>query len=163
MTIIPSKIGAVVLGFVNEFIAAYAATVAAHYSIKYLDTILTEASNKNPEIRQRVISCNSPDSAKKIIEEAVSFVKLNATNGLIYIGNAEMQVNGTFFSDHEEGKIEISNSNIMYKNIIMGGDSDCKGNTTISGNTKLSTCGSRVIVSGGARIIISGGARMIQT
>lgn len=128
-------------------------------------TIIVKLANNHPEIGQQVSLLETPlplVEIDRLFSKMKGTIQVAAADGEIQLNGAELHALSGIKFDHQSGSVLIHEAKIKAHLLVTGGGANATGKTVISGDTTMSSNGTKVTISGGARIVMTGGARIIQ-
>lgn len=128
------------------------------------DSILSffrKAIHLEPSLEKEIQRSRTSEDVQKVFNKTIGIINLNAEDGSIDINSALFDAIKSIKFDHQNGKIIIHDSVIQAPTLQTGGKGS--GQTTITGNTSLSTGGTNISVTGGASIKLTGNASLKQS
>ena len=119
-----------------------------------------EAFKIKPELEKSLEVVKSKDEFEKVFNEARGIIEASAGLGSIDINNSELKAIREIKFNHEDGKVDIQNSQLFSEKIQMGGKGN--GKTTVIDSISR-TPNTQMKISGpGAKFEIKGNAQFKQ-
>lgn len=143
----------------TSIIASLAINYFTQYTHETLKNIFQTAFNLNPSLETELNEAKNKEDIEEVFNKAIGIIEINAKDGKIKINENVINAVTEIRLNHQNGYINLSNSNIFAPVLTTGGNGI--GTTEIT-ESILKSNGTEIFMGKGASIVLSGNAEIIQ-